>query len=337
MAKQQVLLKGEDMEEKLRNYFLSLGFYVVRSIDFEYRNFSITDIDLFLYKKASPFTRVRINVDIKNKKTPQAIERVFWTKGLQQVLKFDKCIVATTDKRNEVVKFGELNEVLVLGGNFLTKLKEVDNKLRLTEEEIELELKKISSKSNNGGDWRSIYKSSKSKLIQAIDYSNVNDSINDLSYIFEKKITTPTQEIIATRGIYISISHILITLDLLLSQIAHLNQEERLRKLADGFMYGSLGKDGIEKTIDLALQISNQNKKNKYRLLQQFQSVPYQILAEFFSKNNINGKLFDYALAFEKEGFSRNINNPNNLPSEQKAIIGIFLDYHRISRKDFFA
>ena len=114
--------KGSIAEEALRQYFLSLGFFVVRSIPFKYKSFDITDIDLLLYSRKNTISRERINVDIKCKKTPQAIERIFWTKGLQEVLGLDNCIVATTDKRPATREFGSLHNVLVLDGNFLTIL-----------------------------------------------------------------------------------------------------------------------------------------------------------------------------------------------------------------------
>ncbi|WP_206206140.1 hypothetical protein, partial [Pseudomonas viridiflava] len=70
----QQLLKGPAAEEAIRNYFLSIGYFVVRGCAFKYNQFDVTDIDLFLYGKSSAFSRERLNADIKNKKTPQALE-----------------------------------------------------------------------------------------------------------------------------------------------------------------------------------------------------------------------------------------------------------------------
>lgn len=55
------LTKGYETEEILRNYFLGLGFYVVRGIKFKYKNFDVTDIDLLIFSKESPLIRTRIN------------------------------------------------------------------------------------------------------------------------------------------------------------------------------------------------------------------------------------------------------------------------------------
>ena len=45
--------KGYKMEELLRNYFLQAGYYVIRGVPFVYEGFDVTDIDVWLYGRAS--------------------------------------------------------------------------------------------------------------------------------------------------------------------------------------------------------------------------------------------------------------------------------------------
>lgn len=45
------LLKGYVIEEMLRNYFIGMGYYVVRGCKFKYNKFDVIDVDLFLYGK----------------------------------------------------------------------------------------------------------------------------------------------------------------------------------------------------------------------------------------------------------------------------------------------
>ena len=59
--------KGPMAEESLRNYFLSIGYYVVRGVKFKFRCFDVTDVDLWLYSRKTPLNRERACVDIKNK------------------------------------------------------------------------------------------------------------------------------------------------------------------------------------------------------------------------------------------------------------------------------
>jgi Restriction endonuclease len=135
--------KGGQAEEVLRSYFLSQGYYVVRGVPFPYQGFDVTDIDLWLYLRPSSLTRERCCVDIKRKKTPQALERVFWTKGLREVLGMDRAIVVTTDNRPAVRNFGAANEVTVLHGEFLQRLVRAANRFpqRISEEAFPSELR----------------------------------------------------------------------------------------------------------------------------------------------------------------------------------------------------
>ncbi|WP_193784064.1 hypothetical protein [Yersinia enterocolitica] len=43
------LPKGYATEEMLRNYFIGMGYYVVRGCKFKYNKFDVTDVDLLLY------------------------------------------------------------------------------------------------------------------------------------------------------------------------------------------------------------------------------------------------------------------------------------------------
>ena len=72
------LSKGMRLEEILRDYFLKTGVYVVRGVPFVYEQEDVTDIDLWMYSRTSSFSREITIVDVKNKKTPQALERIFW-------------------------------------------------------------------------------------------------------------------------------------------------------------------------------------------------------------------------------------------------------------------
>src|SRR6187431_2089627 len=114
MEDQKIIYKGEQMEELLRAYFLNLGYYVVRGVKYRYEGLDVTDVDLYLYGRSSSLTRDRINVDIKNKKSPQAFERILWANGLKKLLGFNSCIVATTDQKGLTHSFGQLHDTLVL-------------------------------------------------------------------------------------------------------------------------------------------------------------------------------------------------------------------------------
>ena len=326
--------KGELLEELLRNYFLNLGYYVVRGVKFRYEENDITDVDLFLYDRSSTLSRERINVDIKNKKQPQAFERILWANGLKKLLGFDKCIVATTDSRPIIQKFGLIHDTIVLDGNFISKLKSNNLTNRLTEDEFLLKLAKHKSyKKFPNKDWRFLYENSKSKLLNELDYSGFNSNLFLLQYLFETIVTDVQKREDATRLAYIVISHLLIMMDFILKDITFLEANKKNEHLRDGLNYGNLGKDGVDEIINIAVALSGKSR-NYYN--DSFNSSQYLILSEFFSKNEILRGVFNWAKTFEQFAFNSEFTSPNMLDSVCKAIISVFLDYFSIDRTVFF-
>ncbi len=326
--------KGELLEEQLRIYFLNLGYFVVRGVKYKYENNDITDVDLFLYDRSSTLSRERINVDIKNKKAPQAFERILWANGLKKLLKFDKCIVATTDNRTLIQKFGLMHDTIVLDGNFISKLKKNNVENRLSEEDfLNLLSKHKSYKNFANKDWRFIYEQSKSKLLNELDYSGFNSNLFVLKYLIEKIITDIQRRDDAVRFFYAIISHLLIMMDFILKDITFLESTQKNEKLIEGLNYGNLGKEGVDEIITISVALSGKTRNYFY---ENFNSTQYNILSDFFSKNEVLKNVFVWAKSFEILTYNKDFASPNNLDPYLRAVISVFLDYFEIDRKTFF-
>lgn len=326
--------KGELLEEQLRIYFLNLGYFVVRGVKYKYENNDITDVDLFLYDRSSTLSRERINVDIKNKKVPQAFERILWANGLKKLLKFDKCIVATTDNRALIQKFGLMHDTIVLDGNFISKLKKNNVENRLSEEDFLNILSKHKSYKNFANkDWRFIYEQSKSKLLNELDYSGFNSNLFVLKYLIEKIITDIQRRDDAVRFFYAIISHLLIMMDFILKDITFLESTQKNEKLIEGLNYGNLGKEGVDEIINISVALSGKTRNYFY---ENFNSTQYNILSDFFSKNEVLKNVFVWAKSFEILTYNKDFVSPNNLDTYLRAVISVFLDYFEIDRKTFF-
>lgn len=334
MENQQELFKGELMEEKLRMYFLNNSYYVVRGTKYSYQGNEISDIDLMLFGRVSILSRERVNVDVKNKKTPKAFERILWTKGLQELLNFDNCVVATTEKKEAVRDFAKKNNIKLLDGNFLNKLTYTLSE-RLSEEELLSSLSSIVSyKHFPNQNWKIIYENSKSRLLDELDFSGYNSNLILLKY-FINKVFDPQKKIFSIRLLYILISHNLIILDYILKDIAFLEPDERKKILGNGFKYGNLGEIGLNRTLDMAIKITG-SKYNTSQIKKLIDDIEVDILKEFFSKQEIIKNLFKWAIHFEKLGYSKNLIHPNNIDTELKSVIAIFLDHYKVNRKAFF-
>lgn len=332
--------KGEIAEEALRSYFIEQGYFVVRSLPFSYNEFDITDIDLWLYYKASLFTRERTNVDIKNRKAPQAFERIIWTKGLQSTLRLERSIVATTSTRKEVREFGLANDILIIDGNFLKNIiSEKVTKQRILEEDL---LSAISTETSGKGedDWKVRYTASKARLLSKFNFDGCNEYLKEIHYFLEQSVVRANRSLTSLRFLYINIAFFLICLDFLVKNFTSLEQSSRIELLANGFNYGERGKERTESITNAAIKLASSVIANpsiaktlQMEVGKQIKTRHVEILADFFSRSSNIDSLFETAKLFESFSYSQSISSPSQLPVELQSIIGLLTDFFRMDRK----
>lgn len=341
MEKPIKIPKGFVMEEALRSYFLQNGYYVSRGVPFRYDNFDITDIDLWLYHRTSPFSREVSIVDIKNKKTPQAIERIFWAQGLKSAIKANNAIVATTDRRREVTDFGRDLGIVVLDGSFLSRLDKLDNLLneRLTEEEFTALIQSYALEKMDGG-WVSRIRLCKSLLASDLGFDICNEWLYHLGFFLEQAMTRPQQREIAYRCCFLVFSYLAIAVDYLLKEILFLEQPMRIQMLRDGFTFGDRGKAGMEQILDVTMNLVEQHADNgtsisaqvKSSIRKSLSSSNSAILAEHLSKNDVARSLFQVAVELENAAMSRGFIELMNIGIEAKSFILCIADYFGVER-----
>ncbi len=336
--------KGEEMEELLRNYFLKAGYYVARGIPFNYEGFDVTDIDLWLYGRTSSVSREVAIVDIKNKRTPQAIERIFWIKGLQSAVHATNAIVATTDKRIEVKDFGKEQGVLVLDGHFISRLSRSEDilKHRWSEEDLNSEIEKYTL-GKLDGDWKGRVIESKALLAKGLSFDSCNMWLEHGKYFAEQVITKPVHRHLAYRLCFLISSYISVAVDYILRELSFSEEHDKEEKLNNGFRYGDRGIKGtnsivnaslalVEQFADNGADVSNQVRSN---LDTELSALPTDMLGEYFSKSDVGKSLFSTSRELESLAMVKEF-SPHSLPSaEARALIGCLLDYWGVDRRAF--
>jgi len=336
--------KGEEIEELLRNYFLKSGYYVIRGVPFSYEGFDVTDIDLWLYNRASPVSREITIVDAKNKKTPQAIERIFWTNGLKFACGATNAIVATTDNRRAVSHFGKELGVVVLDGAFLSRLKMPDaNSIdRISDEELSNDIKSYSMQKLDG-DWKRRLLLAKSLLAKPLTFDSCNQWLIDGKFFAELTITRPNQSVAATRCLYLICSFLAIGIDYLLREYSFIEQSDRTQIMTDGFTFGSRGKSGMDNLIDVASGLIRQHsnegdrvslevKNNFYRALSDLDT---RSLGEYFSRHETARSLFASAKEFESLAMARNLTDKSERSLECRSMLLCLVDFWGLDRTQF--
>jgi len=332
MRKQKSALnKGLRSEEALRLYFLELGYYVVRGVRLYSQNDSVTDIDLWLYNRVSPIVRHKTNVDLKNRSKPKAMERIIWAKGVQQILRLDSCVVATTSSQDIVKEFGDKHDVIVLDGNFLKKIigRFKGDTSRLSEEEF-LSCIQSDKNDNRGKEWVESYHVSKSILLRDADFNACNFLLGDLQHCVTNYLSLGQRQMASLRLTYLVLSYLLILLDCVLKDMIFLEKTQRREILANGLRFGDNGKE----TLDKLQQVIGKDYYNT--LSSKAKDLPTEIIAEHVSNAEVYSCLFDVAKKLEALAYSRSLICPDKLESQLQSIVAVFLDYFKINRRKFF-
>lgn len=341
MAKSSLLGKGYVTEELLRSYFNKAGYFVVRGVPFRYEGFDVTDIDIWLYSRASSVSREITIVDAKNKKTPQAIERIFWVKGLQKAVGASGAIVATTDNRQEVKDFGKELDVVVLDGSFLSRLghREGLNPNRLSDEEFSEGLDAYSL-GKLDGDWKGRVKLCKGLLSKGLTFDNCNEWLGQAKFFALCSIENPPQRENALRCCYLICSFIAITIDYVLKDLSFVEQSERSVMLKEGFTYGSKGRSGLKKVVEIALALVEQHASDgaltsrqvRNSIEKQLAALQTDILASYFSRPEVGRGLFSLAKEFEQLAMQRVFATHATASVELKSMFFCLLDHWSIER-----
>jgi hypothetical protein len=336
--------KGQDMEELLRLYFMQHGYYVLRGVKLEFNEKAVTDVDLWLYSKSSVVSRERINVDIKNKKRAQVIERVFWTIGIQKVYGFDKCIVATTDNRVDIKELIKGHNIILLDGNFLQKLQKNQNLLtvlstRFSEDEF-LMLFDLDGMGKFVGGWKNKIEKAKSRLIETPTFSSITETLVDVHFFLSEILRNVQYLEVATRGFFYIISTLLIQLDFVLKELIFLDDKQRYTILKDGFKYGDNGLKLIKQLftvingpIETELNISGSAIAGW--LDKELDSPNNEIFVEYFCNVRNAGHLFDQSKLFLDISMTKVFFDFQNLDKNMDVLF-VILDYFGVNRKHFF-
>ncbi len=332
--------KGETLEELVRHYFERQGFFALRSVPYRFGGEEITDIDVWLYHRPAASARMRAVVDVKSKKSPKALERVLWTKGLQTALRCDKAIVATTDASRSVARFGREQNVTVLTKSFLDRLeKNLEPAVRLSLDALIEKINEYRSHKQDG-DWIKQLEVSKSALVSLPGFLAFNKIIPAFSFFSQRAYTRPQFREQATRCAFLCASLACVALDTALEPLAFEDLPNRVDAIQNGIAFGDSGDGRTKRAIDDVLAVIGESMDNgkvvavqaRTSIMKRFEAVRADIIAEYFSREHNAATLFNVARELDREGYSLKSPTPQNLSNESKSALGVFLDFVGVQR-----
>jgi len=330
------LAKGAGLEELARAYFSRQGFIAIRSVSIQFEDEEVTDVDVWLYGRQGGGVRTRGLVDVKDKKSPKAFERVMWARGMQLALGCDRAVVTTTDTNSKVARFAQQQKVALLTAQFLRRWAGSDDVLadRFSLEELATCIQAYPGHKQDG-DWLKQIAIAKSAVVSLAPYPAFNKAMSSFGFFAERAVTRPQHREQAVRGAFISAALACVSLDAALERLAFEDQQTRHDLLYSGITYGDAGDSRVQTSINSVLSVISTGIKNGRTLARQtrdaldemFEGVRAEIIAEFFSKDQNAAHLFSVARELEARAHARSRNDVTALTVEAKAIVGVFADF----------
>ena len=336
--------KGANLEELVRTYFAQQGFFAIRGINLRFEDEIVTDIDVWLYGRQSASVRTRTVIDVKNKRSPKAFERILWTRGMQLALDCDKAIVATTYSNPKIIRFAREQNVELLHKDFLVRLQnKIDISGRFTIEQF-VNLVNRYSDHKHDGDWLKQLADAKSALVSLHGYQAFNKSIAAFRFFAERVETRPQYKEQALRSAYLTAGLACIALDGALQQSLYEDTATRYQAIADGVTYGDSGSAKVQNSIKTVLDVISTGMENGRVVSQQakdalnklFKDIRADIIAEYFSREYNASSLFNVAKELDKCAFSKEKGQNQALSTEAKSVLGVFADFVQIKRNVLF-
>jgi hypothetical protein len=329
------LAKGAGLEELVRTYFARQGFVAIRSVPIQFEDEDVTDVDVWLYGRQGGTVRTRALVDVKDRKSPKAFERVMWTRGMQLALGCDRAYVTTTDSAPKIARFAHQQKVSLLTAAYLRHWVGEDAlKDRFSLEDLHENIQEFSGQKQDG-DWIRQIAAAKSAVVSLAPFPAFNKAINSFRFFSERAATRPHHREQALRGAYLSAGYACIALDAALERMVFEQQQVRQQMLYAGVTYGDSGDNRVKNSIDTVLSVIARGVDNGRVIARQagdaldqmFTSVRAEIIAEFFAKEQNSSHLFPVARELEARAHARIRPDLTGLSIEAKAVVGVLADF----------
>lgn len=338
--------KGFAIEEALRLHFSSQSIFALRGLPYRLDNEDVTDVDLWLYESPGSSARRRTIVDIKYKKSPQAAERLIWTKGLQTALGVEAALVATTDKRTATQRLARTLRIGLVDFKPFREIVEALGKdtTLLTQGEFELAIREADAVRKTTS-WREQVNVIKGALLTNLGFGSANRCLLSLEDFYKEAILAPSgseRALLAARLVFFTAACAAVSLDYALSEYAFRSKDDRLAVTMNGLRYGG------DATSTLARIRASSSLIEKYlpngrhlakvvesKFMTEAERLPADIIAEHVTRGSANETLFYPALNLLEGALYGKIPPFDVLPTSTKALLGVFIDFAGGSREKF--
>jgi hypothetical protein len=339
--------KGFATEELVRSYFVLAGFYVIRSVPLRYNDDELTDLDIWIYERSAVLARRRTIIDVKDKKLPQAAERMFFVSGAAKIVGVEGAGVATTDTRPALRELAQKQNLLWIDGDDLKRLRvnraisEID---RISEEVLFEKIDDL-DKARGNRNIRSAFVDLKSTVGDRFGASSGNlalDAFEAFSNEFLVAHPNSSTAEVFLRLAYWSASLVAASFDFAAGSHALRPTSERIEILAEQLSYGA-GTSNALARIDWAEEAIRQYLPDRAalggelrrRLVEAIEQRPTTDLAEIVVRLSNTDRLFQIARTLEFSTYQSKVPSFDALEIDARGFVGALLDFCGVERARF--
>jgi hypothetical protein len=339
--------KGFKTEELLRSYFLGAGFFAVRGVPFRQDGQDQTDIDIWLYERSAMLARRRIFIDVKDNANPRAAERLFFIKGLAELLGAEAAGIVTSDSRGSLKDLAKRNGVLWIDNADLQRLKashKINPAARLSDEELAVEIADA-DRARSSTTIRDQVAHLKSSLATRFGSSSGNIAIECFAFFSRLSIQAhpgSRSALLGTRLSYLAAAIAAASFDFVSGDTALRQNSERVKAISEALQYGSdpVGTKDKLKWAEAAAREFLENgaavaEAIRRRFTAAIETPGAEHLAQIIVKNTSSDALFEVARALEAQTYGVSVLPFDKLQVELKSWIGALIDYCELDRREF--
>jgi hypothetical protein len=347
MTEKKRLNKGLKTEELVRTYFLRAGFFVLRGVKLRSGGEDLTDIDLWVYERSATLARRRTIIDIKDKRTPQAAERLFFIKGLADAIQVDGVGLVTTDSRSLLRILAREHGAILIDGVDLQRIKnssEMNGGDRLSEEDFTAAMFQV-DRARSTRSFRDRYEVIKSSVADRFGPASGNTALDGVSAFAREAVAAHPGSIsaqVAGRLAYLATAIAAASFDYASAESALRPASERVQHLIEAIRYGD-DPEGTERRLRWAEAAIREYAPNgpgiaqivRERFAAELNRVPAEGLAEILDRLSRNDALFSIAKGLERAAYATSLPSFDELAIPEKSLFGAVLDFAQIERARF--
>jgi len=339
--------KGFETEEVVRSYFLEAGFFAVRGVKLRNGSDELTDIDLWLYERSATLARRRIVIDIKDNAQPKAAERLFFIKGLAEIVQVEATGVVTSDSRQSLRELARSHSVIWIDNADLQRLKssqKLNASSRITDEALGDLISQVDNL-RSSRQVRDSFQSVKSSVADRFGPSCANTAIDSSQHFAKLAVSAHPNSLSAevfTRLVYFSAAIAAAALDFTSGETALRPYPERLINLTNAIRFGEdfRGTEAKLRWAEAAIREFAPNGAGladtvRTRFTEALKSVPAEGLAEVVVKMANSDRLFRAARDLEHAAYASKPAAFDTLSIDSKSFLGAILDFVNIDRMMF--